>query len=107
MGVHIGLQETEQLVQETEGWPVGIRLAAVALRDEPDPSGTLTNGFCGEDRDVAHYVHEEWLSGLSADDVDFLMQVSSSSGSQARSAIMCWAAGVLTARCAVSSPAGS
>jgi LuxR family maltose regulon positive regulatory protein len=52
------------VLAETEGWPVGVRLAAMAMADEraTDP----TEG----------YLHEEWLRDVSPADIDFLLDVS-------------------------------
>jgi LuxR family transcriptional regulator, maltose regulon positive regulatory protein len=76
IGVQLGDDELRQLVDDTEGWPVGIRLAGLALHDDVDGSATVGGLLRGSDRTVGEYVHEEWLRGLSAADVDFLTRIS-------------------------------
>jgi hypothetical protein len=36
--VELGATEVDALVQRTEGWPAGLYLAAVSLREQPDPA---------------------------------------------------------------------
>ena len=45
------------LRERTEGWPAGLRLAALSLRDQDDPK-TFVAGFAGDDRQIADYLHE-------------------------------------------------
>ena len=76
--IGVGLDEDEvcRYVEETEGWPVGLRLAALALREGAGHAAASPTGPLGRDRIVAEYVHEEWLRGLPADDMEFLLRVS-------------------------------
>jgi LuxR family maltose regulon positive regulatory protein len=68
-GVRLGDTELTTLVQRTEGWPVGLYLAALALQaGAPDDDA----GFAGDDRLVADYLHSELLARLSQDEVVFL-----------------------------------
>ena len=77
IGVAVDDDEVRRYVEETEGWPVGLRLAALALRqDAGDSAAAMLTGPLGRDRVVAEYVHEEWLRGLAADDMEFLLRVS-------------------------------
>jgi LuxR family maltose regulon positive regulatory protein len=64
--------QLEAFVTETEGWPVGLRLAALALCEDAD----LPTGSLARDRIIAEYVHDQWLRGLDADDMDFLLRIS-------------------------------
>ena len=48
------------LVERTEGWAAGLRLAALALARHPDPE-RFVNEFCGSERTVAGYLLEEVL----------------------------------------------
>jgi LuxR family maltose regulon positive regulatory protein len=50
----------ESLVLQTEGWPAGLYLAAIALRESPDPTASAER-FAGNDRVVADYLHDEAL----------------------------------------------
>jgi LuxR family transcriptional regulator, maltose regulon positive regulatory protein len=45
----------------TEGWAAGLRLAALTLRDHPDP-GRFIAEFAGDDRSVADYLTGEVLA---------------------------------------------
>jgi LuxR family transcriptional regulator, maltose regulon positive regulatory protein len=59
----------------TEGWPAGLFLAALALRDQPDPVAAA-ECFAGNDRIVVDYFEEEVLGHLSDTHVDFLLRAS-------------------------------
>jgi LuxR family transcriptional regulator, maltose regulon positive regulatory protein len=48
------------LGRRTEGWAVGLQLAALSLRDQPDPEAFL-EGFAGTHRFVLDYLSEEVL----------------------------------------------
>ncbi len=63
------------LLRRTEGWPAGLYLAALALRDQPDKRGAL-NRFGGDDRLVVDYVRDELLSRLSPKEMSFLTRTS-------------------------------
>jgi len=55
----LGLEPTEValLRERTEGWPAGLRLAALSLRDQDDPKAFVA-AFAGDDRQIANYLHE-------------------------------------------------
>jgi LuxR family maltose regulon positive regulatory protein len=63
------------LVRRTEGWPAGLSLAALALRDQPDAARTVGR-FRGNSRLVADYLRHELLATLGSDQVRFLMRTS-------------------------------
>ena len=71
VGVEIDDARLDGCVRDTHGWPVGLRLAALALRDGGDMTGGL-----GHDRIVAEVVHDQWLRGLDHDDVELLLRAS-------------------------------
>lgn len=75
MGVSVDDGAAGQLVEETDGWPVGVRLAAVALRQDA-AAPTSIDPVQGPGRLAGDYVREEWLRGLSDHDVDFLSKAS-------------------------------
>lgn len=72
MGIELASDDVDRYVDETEGWPVGLRLAALLERDDLAPAP----GALGRDRILTEYLHEEWLLGTDADDRDFLLRVS-------------------------------
>jgi LuxR family maltose regulon positive regulatory protein len=56
----------DELRSRTEGWPVGLRLAALGLVDHPDPA-RFVGEFSGDRADVTDYLTREVLAGLPAD----------------------------------------
>ena len=58
----IGLPDTAlvPLVERTEGWAAGLRLAALSLAGHPDPV-RFAEEFCGSERTVAEYLLAEVL----------------------------------------------
>jgi LuxR family transcriptional regulator, maltose regulon positive regulatory protein len=56
----VDLPEVARLVERTEGWAAGLRLAALSLAGHPDP-GRLAAGFSGTERTVAEYLLAEVL----------------------------------------------
>ncbi|WP_345419333.1 AAA family ATPase, partial [Actinomycetospora chlora] len=66
--------QVEALHERTGGWVAGLRLAALSLRDHPDP-GRFLAGFSGDDRPVADYLVDEVLAGLPADRRELLGRV--------------------------------
>ena len=65
----------DQLVDVTEGWPVGVDLSILALRTHEDPP-LLLSGFLTSDRQLVDYLQEEVLAGLDASTRRFLAEVS-------------------------------
>src|SRR4051812_23751111 len=74
-GVDLAPGDVETLVARTEGWPAGLYLAALSVRDEPDPHRALQR-FAGDDRLVADYLREELLADLPRDRLSFLTRTS-------------------------------
>jgi LuxR family transcriptional regulator, maltose regulon positive regulatory protein len=68
-------EQVDELVERTEGWPAGLYLAALSARDEPDIAAALAR-FAGDDHVVADYLRDEFLSELSDDEVEFLVDAS-------------------------------
>jgi len=56
----VDLSEVAPLVERTEGWAAGLRLAALSLAGHPDP-GRLAAEFSGTERTVADYLLAEVL----------------------------------------------
>ena len=61
------------LHQRTEGWPAGLRLAAISLAARPDPERFVAE-FSGSDRTVAEYLLAEMLDRQPPDVQDLLLR---------------------------------
>jgi LuxR family maltose regulon positive regulatory protein len=70
-GIVLGKQEAAELYRRTEGWPVGLYLAALYLR-EGAPFGRVAASFGGDDLLVSEYVESEFLSRISRQQRAFL-----------------------------------
>jgi LuxR family maltose regulon positive regulatory protein len=70
-GVGLADEEVAELAGRTEGWPVGLYLAALALKagGQQHHAGY---GFTGDDRFMADYLRSELLARLSPELVTFL-----------------------------------
>jgi len=70
-GVELADAEVAELVGRTEGWPVGLYLAALALKagGQQHLAGV---GFTGEDRFMADYLRSELLANLPPELMTFL-----------------------------------
>ncbi|MGW1059861.1 LuxR C-terminal-related transcriptional regulator [Micromonospora rubida] len=62
-GVYLPAAVVPRLRERTAGWAAGLRLAALAVRDRPDPVRWLEQ-FGGDQPDVAGYLREEVLDPL-------------------------------------------
>ena len=60
----VDLPEVAPLVERTEGWAAGLRLAALSLAGHPDPE-RFEAGFSGTERTVAEYLLAEVLDRQS------------------------------------------
>ena len=70
-GVALGEDDVAALHRRTEGWPAGLYLAALYLR-EGGPPGTAAVSFGGDDRLVSEYMQSEFLERISQRDRVFL-----------------------------------
>jgi LuxR family maltose regulon positive regulatory protein len=70
-GVALTDANVEQLLERTEGWPVGLYLAALAMK-AGGAHETMAVPFSGNDRLMAEYLRAELLSHLSDAEVTFL-----------------------------------
>ena len=64
-GAVLGQDEVAELHRRTEGWPAGLYLAALCLR-EGGPLASAAVSFGGDDRLVSEYMESEFLSRISA-----------------------------------------
>ena len=72
-GIELSGESIELLVARTEGWPAGLYLAALWLRDLEDPDQGV-RGFVGSARHVADYLTDEVLSALDFRTRDFVVR---------------------------------
>ena len=70
-GVALGQEEMAELHDRTEGWPAGLYLAALYLR-EGGPFAGAAVSFGGDDRLVSEYLESEFLSRISRQQRAFL-----------------------------------
>ncbi|HJW60007.1 MAG TPA: hypothetical protein VJ931_10295, partial [Actinomycetota bacterium] len=70
-GVQLAEAEVNELVGRTEGWPVGLHLAALAVK-AGDPRRHNWAGFTGNDRVMAEYLSSELLASQPPRTVSFL-----------------------------------
>lgn len=72
-GVEASQEQAAELVRQTEGWPAGLYLAAVAMK-----AGTMAPGFTftGDDRLMRDYLRSELLSRVSPQHREFLTRTS-------------------------------
>ena len=73
--------EIDRLVERTEGWAAGLRLAALSFQSKTEAGrhatvAQLVDQFVGDDQSVMDYMIEEVLSGLPDADRDFLLRTS-------------------------------
>jgi LuxR family transcriptional regulator, maltose regulon positive regulatory protein len=69
--VRVGDEDVAALHERTEGWPVGLYLAALYLR-EGGSVGTAAVSFGGDDRLVSEYLESEFLDRISGPHRTFL-----------------------------------
>ena len=72
----LGLEPSDvALLQEkTEGWPAGLQLAGLSLREQDDPSA-FVHAFAGDDRQIVDYLHEV-IAGQPEPLREFLLRTS-------------------------------
>ena len=74
-GFELGPAAVKRLIERTEGWPAALYLATLTLEGERDPQRAIER-FAGDDRLVADYLRDEFLSRQGAGDLDFLTATS-------------------------------
>lgn len=71
-GVAVGTDQVARLLERTEGWSAALYLAALSLRDRPDPDRFIDH-FAGTSRHVAEFLSEDVLARLPGDVVAFML----------------------------------
>jgi LuxR family maltose regulon positive regulatory protein len=74
-GVDLSHDQMLSLVRRTEGWPAGLQLAALSMREEGDDPADVEE-LAVDDPFVAEYVREELLAGLSRAQLEFVTRTS-------------------------------
>ena len=69
--VALGADEVAELHRRTEGWPAGLYLAALCVREGGSPGGAAIS-IGGDHRFVSEYVEAEFLARISRRQRDFL-----------------------------------
>lgn len=67
--------QVETLAMRTEGWIVGLQLAAVSLHRTPDKTSFI-DSFAGDDRHITDFLLDEVLRSRSEDIQNFLLHTS-------------------------------
>ena len=67
--------DLDQIVQRTEGWPAGLYLAALSLRNHPSPA-SFVRDFTGDNRFIVDFLAEEVLSRQPPEIRQFLARTS-------------------------------
>lgn len=75
MGVDLSDQDVGVLMDRTEGWPAGVHLAALSLRQSGDPHD-FVGRLSGGDRFILDYLMGEVLAALPASHQEFLLRTS-------------------------------
>jgi len=72
-GVELDTGEVSALAEQTEGWPAGLYLAALSVGSQSNVHEGVER-FAGDGLYVSDYVRDEILSGLSADQLEFVVR---------------------------------
>lgn len=74
-GLELRPDAVERLVERTEGWPVGLYLAGLSLSRKNRVDAAIAD-FHGDDRLIADYVRDEFLTGMDEETLEFLLHTS-------------------------------
>ena len=74
-GTELGQPDLDQIVQRTEGWPAGLYLAALSLRNHSS-SASFVDDFTGDNRFIVDFLAEEVLSQQPPEIRQFLARTS-------------------------------
>ena len=75
-GIAVSDVDAATLNARCEGWPAGLRLAALSHGDHDDARLSPFPGLSGRDRVVADYVRTELLATLAPEQAEFMLQTS-------------------------------
>ncbi len=75
MGLDIGPEDLQILLDRTEGWPAGIYLAALSLQNKEDRHAFIAS-FSGSNRYIVSLLGEEVLAHLPEETRQFLLETS-------------------------------
>jgi LuxR family maltose regulon positive regulatory protein len=75
LGLSLRPELVLRLLERTEGWVAGLRLAGLSLRGEADPDAFVAE-FAGDDRAIADYLTGEVLAGLPPATRELLLRTS-------------------------------
>ena len=75
LGLELRPDLVARLLERTEGWAAGLRLAGLSLRGEADPDAFVAE-FAGDDRAIADYLTGEVLAGQPATMRELLLRTS-------------------------------
>ena len=75
MGLELEPDEITYLYERTEGWLVGLQLAALSLREHSDPAGFI-HALKGDNRYIADYLIDEVLLQIPEELQNFLLRTS-------------------------------
>ena len=74
-GLELQEEDIQALVRRTEGWVVGLQLAALSLQGQTDLKGFIQS-FTGSNRFILDYLMDEVLDRQPTDTLDFLLRTS-------------------------------
>jgi LuxR family transcriptional regulator, maltose regulon positive regulatory protein len=74
-GLKLPAGVVDRLWERTEGWPVGVYLATLAIAEDDDAVATAER-FAGDDRIVSEYIHDELMARLPRRVREFLLSAS-------------------------------
>src|SRR6266516_2959634 len=75
MGIHLEPNVLEQVAARTEGWPMGLQLVGLSLREHVTPQALLAQ-MSGKERYILDYLTEEVLQQQTAEIQAFLLRTS-------------------------------
>jgi len=75
LGLALTAVNVERIVELTEGWPAGLYLGALSLRERADP-GSFIAEFAGSNRHIVDYLASEVLQRLTDTERMFLLRTS-------------------------------